>query len=55
MKALQESIKTDALAPLIQGRSVHEVSRSLHILMGMVSKIRKQDEKYIPIKKRGRP
>jgi hypothetical protein len=41
--------------PLRQGRSVHEVSRSLHISMGMASKIRKQDEKNIPIKKRGRP
>jgi hypothetical protein len=52
MKVLQESIKMDAIAQLRQGRSVREVSRSLHISIGMVFKIRKQDKKNIPVGKK---
>jgi hypothetical protein len=51
MKALQESIKIDALSQPRQGRSVHEVSRYLHISMGTVSKSGNKTRKIFQPKK----
>src|SRR5690349_23547449 len=55
MKPLPESINTKALILLQQGKTIRQVSQSLHISIGMVSKIWKQHKKSIPAEKRGCP
>src|SRR5689334_23328023 len=55
MKPLPESIKSKALILLQQGKTIRQVSQSLHISIEMVSKIRKQHKESIPAEKLGCP
>ncbi|KAI7817637.1 hypothetical protein BC939DRAFT_465385, partial [Gamsiella multidivaricata] len=55
MKRLREQTVRDAIIQLRQGKSVREVSRSLHISTFSVSKIRQRDKENVPSPKIGRP